>query len=434
MIYIQIFNHILEAIVVYVYLFSCCSHRRSPWIDRLIVLISYAFLFGIYQIQSLNLNALAMLSVYILLFHFLTGISWRSAVNHSLIVFSLLVLSELLAESGSNLFRLETTFAFDDLHFFLLMSIIVRVIDFLLLCAIIFVRHKYKEKVSLLEKNNYVTIALAELAVAMIAIQNLGFILTLERKEILWVYITIFSFVALSITITVLGGHLQREKLNSLTILNELQAKKDAESYNQLIYQFDNDQKILIHDFKNHFVTMKTLLEEKSYDEALKYAGDMIDSPAITTGKVLSDNQTLTVLLSRYLTICREKNISISMNIKNAKLSALTPGDVTALFGNLLDNSVESCLACKDPYIDLEISWNEEKANNVIILTNSCDTAPLQGKNGGFITKKSDAANHGIGIKSITRIVQKYHGLSHYFYDAETHSFNTIITMEKDAK
>ena len=137
MIYIQIFNHILEAIVVYVYLFSCCSHRRSPWIDRLIVLISYAFLFGIYQIQSLNLNALAMLSVYILLFHFLTGISWRSAVNHSLIVFSLLVLSELLAESGSNLFRLETTFAFDDLHFFLLMSIIVRIIDFLLLCAII---------------------------------------------------------------------------------------------------------------------------------------------------------------------------------------------------------------------------------------------------------------------------------------------------------
>ena len=267
----------------------------------------------------------------------------------------------------------------------------------------------------------------------MIAIQNLGFILTLERKEILWVYITIFSFVALSITITVLGGHLQREKLNSLTILNELQAKKDAESYNQLIYQFDNDQKILIHDFKNHFVTMKTLLEEKSYDEALKYAGDMIDSPAITTGKVLSDNQTLTVLLSRYLTICREKNISLSMNIKNAKLSALTPGDVTALFGNLLDNSVESCLACKDPYIDLEINWNEEKANNVIILINSCDTAPLQRKNGGFITKKSDAAHHGIGIKSITRIVQKYHGLSHYFYDAETHSFNTIITMEKEA-
>ena len=432
MIYIQILNHILEAIVVYAYMFTCCSHRRSPWIDRLIVLISYAILFGIYQIQNLNLNAFAMLSIYILLFRFLPDISWRSAVNHSLMVFSLLVLSELLAESGSNLFRLETTYAFDDMHFFLLMSIIVRVINFLLLALVIIIRQKNKDKVSLLGKNNYVTIALAELAVSMIAIQNLGFVLTLEKAEILWVYITIFSFVALSLTITILGGHLQREKLNSLTVLNELQAKKDAENYNQLISQLDNEQRILIHDFKNHFVTMKSLIEEKSYEEALKYADDMIDSPAITTGKVLSDNQTLTVLLSRYLTICREKNISISINIKNAKLSSLTPGDITALFGNLLDNSVEACFTCKNPFIDLEIYWNEEKSNNVIILTNSCETAPLQGKNGVYITKKSDTANHGIGIKSITRIVQKYHGLSHYFYDAETHSFNTIITMEKE--
>ena len=175
-------------------MFTCCSHRRSPWIDRLIVLISYAILFGIYQIQNLNLNAFAMLSIYILLFRFLPDMSWRSAVNHSLMVFSLLVLSELLAESGSNLFRLETTYAFDDMHFFLLMSIIVRVIDFLLLALVIIIRQKNKDKVSLLGKNNYVTIALSELAVSMIAIQNLGFVLTLERAEILWVYITIFSF------------------------------------------------------------------------------------------------------------------------------------------------------------------------------------------------------------------------------------------------
>ena len=45
------------------------------------------------------------------------------------------------------------------------------------------------------------------------------------------------------------------------------QAKKDAENYNQLISQLDNEQRILIHDFKNHFVTMKSLIEEMTWLE-----------------------------------------------------------------------------------------------------------------------------------------------------------------------
>ncbi|MBR3538842.1 MAG: sensor histidine kinase [Eubacterium sp.] len=225
---------------------------------------------------------------------------------------------------------------------------------------------------------------------------------------------------------------MQQKKLKYLNTLNELQARKDAENYNQLITQLDNDQKILIHDFKNHFTTMKTLISEESYEEALKYADDMITSPAITANGVLTDNPTLTVILSRYLAICRKKSISAAFNVKNARFSIYTPGDITSLFGNLLDNSVEACLNSSDPYIDLEIGWNEEKLSNVIVLSNSCETAPIPGKNGDFITQKKDAASHGIGIKSVKRTVLKYHGLLYQYFDKENHSFTTIITIGKD--
>ena len=432
MIFIQILNHILEGLCVYAYLFSYYPHHRSPWIDRLIAFIGYAFLFGIYQIQILNLNLIAMLFTYVILFHFLVCISWRSSINNSLIVFSTIVLSELLVDSGTILFDSGTTFSFDNLHFFLLMSVIVRIINTLFFALIILLRRKYNDRLAFLCQNIYITIALFELSIALIAIQNLGFITILEKKEIFWVYVTIISFVILCFAITILGGHLQQERFKYLNTLNELQAKKDAENYNQLITQLDNDQKIMIHDFKNHFITIKALINDKSYEEALKYADDMIDSPAIITGRVLTDNQTLTVLLSRYLAMCKENNISVEINVKNARFSSYTPGDITSLFGNLLDNSVESCLTSTDPYIDLEISWNDEKACNVIILSNSCDSAPVLGKNGEYITQKTAAANHGIGIKSIKKTVQKYHGLLHQYYSAENLSFNTIITIGKD--
>ena len=43
----------------------------------------------------------------------------------------------------------------------------------------------------------------------------------------------------------------------------------------------------------------------------------------------------------------------------------------------------------------------------------------LQKTNGGFRTKKTDRFLHGIGLRSISRIVAKYHGVATMYYDPE---------------
>ena len=51
----------------------------------------------------------------------------------------------------------------------------------------------------------------------------------------------------------------------------------------------------------------------------------------------------------------------------------------------------------------------------------------LQKTNGGFRTKKTDRFLHGVGLRSISRIVAKYHGVATMYYDPENKQFHHVI-------
>ena len=83
-------NHVLEAIGVYAFIFGQYEHKRNAWVDRGAVLLTYVLLFSVYQVHSLNLNIVAMLVLYCLLFHYLLHVSWRESVHNAMIIFSVI--------------------------------------------------------------------------------------------------------------------------------------------------------------------------------------------------------------------------------------------------------------------------------------------------------------------------------------------------------
>ena len=62
-------------------------------------------------------------------------------------------------------------------------------------------------------------------------------------------------------------------------------------------------------------------------------------------------------------------------------------------------------------------------------LKNSCDTAPQANRHGIFISTKKTGKNHGLGISSIERTVEKYNGMSKMYYDADKKRFHCIINV-----
>lgn len=63
----------------------------------------------------------------------------------------------------------------------------------------------------------------------------------------------------------------------------------------------------------------------------------------------------------------------------------------------------------------------------VISVINSCDHTPLSDGQGGFYTKKADRLLHGVGLRSINRVVTNYHGVATMCYDSEHKQFHHVI-------
>lgn len=62
----------------------------------------------------------------------------------------------------------------------------------------------------------------------------------------------------------------------------EHQHRKDAENYDKLMTQHNENQKILIHDIKNHLQTIYSLNMDKNYKQANSYLSNLLNAPVLT--------------------------------------------------------------------------------------------------------------------------------------------------------
>ena len=67
------------------------------------------------------------------------------------------------------------------------------------------------------------------------------------------------------------------------------------------------------------------------------------------------DNDLLNALLCRYQKICLTKKIALHIDIRSKCIDFVTYDDLSVLFGNLMDNAVESAEKTVNPFIELNV-------------------------------------------------------------------------------
>lgn len=187
----------------------------------------------------------------------------------------------------------------------------------------------------------------------------------------------------------------------------EVMESQNKAIQNQLdvVQQFQLRIRCLKHDMDNHLLRLKDLIEKEKYAEALEYLETVKSSTAADKKLIDSGNDLIDSMLNYKLARLHD-NIEQKYDIVVPKDLSFTEFDLNVIIGNLADNVLEALdqLPADEPK-KLEISIRYKQGYLKVYFGNTFDgIMPEDG------SRKRDHDNHGLGLKSVERIVHKYGG------------------------
>lgn len=210
-----------------------------------------------------------------------------------------------------------------------------------------------------------------------------------------------------------------------------LQKESDSVEYYEMMLAQNENQSILIHDIKKHLQSIKLLNEKHDSDKINAYIQQLMEFSDLRETTNICDNEMLNAILCRYQRQCNDKHIHFHTDIRSGTVQYIYQHDLTSLFCNLLENAMESAENIPDSFIELTVQKKENSPFVIIILINSCQNTPVYNQEGVPVSHKSDNGRHGFGIKSIKKVVKQYHGNLQMYYDNDSGTFHTIITLKQ---
>ena len=144
-----------------------------------------------------------------------------------------------------------------------------------------------------------------------------------------------------------------------------------------------------------------------------------------------SGSPVLDTLLAGKLLRARNLGIRITCVADGSLLSMMHVTDVCTIFGNALDNAIESVVLIPEEEKRLiHVSVASEKQFVFIQVANTCETELRRGEDSALLTTKPDPINHGYGMKGIKYAAEKYGGTVSYSLENVWFELRILIPME----
>lgn len=424
--------YIIEAFILWQYCSNLFDSRYSKRTEGALLLAFYAILFLTSFLKNIWINTIAFTVVNFVILLSLYHIKWHSAIFHTLITTTVMDLSELFVLSINSHFAINYNINHAYSSNLVIYTALSKLIYFLVLRFIIYVLNGKKEKNIRLD---IVTFCLNLIPVMSIFILfvllNICLNVKLSTLQAWMISVSTILMIIINLLTFWFYSYTQDKNYRFIELQLQLQKEYDAAEYYKMLLQQDENQKILIHDIKKHLHSISSLNEQGEQNKIAAYIDQIIHSSDLQDSVRVCDNEFLNAILCRYIRNCQKKKIALRADIRKGLLEFLTYDDLTALFCNLLDNAVEAASKIPESYIELSVTYNEKASLTMLTMINSCRKNPFSKQTGKLISNKADSMRHGYGMKSIRRIVDKYHGDMQVYYEEKSTAFHTIITLKE---
>lgn len=203
----------------------------------------------------------------------------------------------------------------------------------------------------------------------------------------------------------------KEEELQQIRLLQE-RTKNQMNMY-QYMESVYGEQRKKVHDFKNSMECIQGLLKSKRYEEAKEYLGQITENWMEEIDYVNTNHPIVDSVINQKFKQAKRKGIPLLLSINNLEKLKMKDEDIVILLGNLLDNAIEACekTEINSKWIKLRFLVQEE---SIIISVRNPVSELIKMENGKIISTKDNQEEHGIGLKNIRSVIDKYRGESTY--------------------
>ena len=424
------FCYVVEALIMWQYSTSLFIPKRTNKMKVSALTICYfiAFLLSIYD--QLFVNLLSFLLINFIFLYTQYELKCEMVLFHSAIVTAIMAMSE-LAPYG--IISLSFSHFLSDPSLFhdkILFAVSSKILYFLTIYILSHIFNHQKNSTTQQNKSAVLLgfIPLSSLFV-MLTFMYMGEATIIPPANSWMMALSAVLLLCMNLLVFGINQYNQQKNTAFTEMQVLLQKEYDSTEYYKMLLQQNENQSILIHDIKKHLQTIDLLNEKKDFDKIKAYIHQLLKSSDLKEFSRLCDHEILNAILSRYKGQCSMKNIDFITDIRNETTCFLSDSDLTALFCNLLDNAIEAAVGIPGSYIEINILKKNPTDFVVLTVINSCRNDPFTTSYYSPVTKKADKRKHGFGIKSIKKVVAKYHGDIQMYYNEKALTFHSIITL-----
>lgn len=163
------------------------------------------------------------------------------------------------------------------------------------------------------------------------------------------------------------------------------------------------------HETQQKNLLVQSYIEQKKYEKIKEIYGEPREIPESRPCISNTGNYSMDALINYKASVAEKYGIRIILDAVVPYNADFEDIALYSLLGNLLDNAIEAVkeITPEDRYIRLQI----RTTNNLYVQMENPYSGELRKKNGQYLTTKPNREEHGLGLKMVRDIVEKYHGI-----------------------
>lgn len=208
---------------------------------------------------------------------------------------------------------------------------------------------------------------------------------------------------------------------NLIKAQNQLQ----LEYYLEINQKYEESRKVL-HDIKKHMAIIKTIQNDDE-NKSQEYESLIEQKINSLFTKFHCSNNVLSAIMSQKINAAENENITVNTKVEDLLFEFIDDLDMTAIFSNLWDNSIEACkkIDSSERFINVIIG----RVNDFIIICFENNfTGNVNINNGRIISSKEN--HEGLGISILKSTISKYSGNISFSYENNTFKAEVLIPVQ----